>query len=109
MKMRVFGWTGVSVPIIGQGTWQMERVDRKAAIATLRRGLDSGMTHIDTAELYGSGAVEELVGEAIAGRRKEVFLVSKVMPGNASSSGTVEACERSLKRLKTDRLDLYLL
>ena len=83
--------------------------DRAAAIAALRRGLDAGMTHIDTAEMYGSGAVEELVGEAIAGRRDEVFLASKVLPENASRRGTVQACERSLARLRTDRLDLYLL
>jgi diketogulonate reductase-like aldo/keto reductase len=75
----------------------------------LRRGLDLGMAHIDTAEMYGSGAAEELVGAAIAGRRDEVFLVSKVLPNNASRNGTIAACERSLKRLKTDRLDCYLL
>ena len=75
----------------------------------MRRGLDLGMTHIDTAEMYGSGAAEELVGEAIAGRRDEVFLVSKVLPNNASRNGTIAACERSLKRLRTDRLDCYLL
>jgi diketogulonate reductase-like aldo/keto reductase len=83
--------------------------ERAAAIAALRRGLDAGMTHIDTAEMYGSGAVEELVGDAIAGRRDEVFLASKVLPENASRRGTVAACERSLSRLRTDRLDLYLL
>ncbi|HEX4239802.1 MAG TPA: aldo/keto reductase, partial [Steroidobacteraceae bacterium] len=82
---------------------------RPSAIAALRRGLDLGMTHVDTAELYGSGAAEEIVAEAIAGRRDEVFLVSKVMPNHASRSGTVAACEASLKRLKTDRLDCYLL
>jgi diketogulonate reductase-like aldo/keto reductase len=109
MQTHGFGWTGVEVPIIGQGTWQLERADRKIAIATLWRGLDAGMRHIDTAEMYGAGSVEEIVGEAIAGRRKEVFLTSKVLPQNASSQGTVQACERSLKRLKTDRLDLYLL
>ena len=75
----------------------------------MRRGLDLGMTHIDTAEMYGSGAAETLVGEAIAGRRDEVFLVSKVLPHNASRNGTIAACERSLKRLRTDRLDCYLL
>ncbi len=109
MQMHGFGWTGVEVPIIGQGTWQLERADRKIAIATLRRGLDAGMRHIDTAEMYGAGSVEEIVGEAIAGRRKEVFLASKVLPQNASSQGAIQACERSLKRLKTDRIDLYLL
>jgi diketogulonate reductase-like aldo/keto reductase len=78
-------------------------------VATLRRGLELGMTHIDTAELYGSGAAEELVGEAIAGRRDTVFLVSKILPQNASRRGTLAACERSLARLRTDRLDAYLL
>jgi diketogulonate reductase-like aldo/keto reductase len=106
---RVFGRTGAHVSTIGQGTWQMEADDRKGVIAALRAGLDLGLTHIDTAELYGRGIVEELVGEAILGRRDEVFLVSKVLPTNASARGTVEACERSLKRLRTDRLDCYLL
>ena len=97
------------VPRIGQGTWQMEGDDRAACIEALRAGLDLGLTHVDTAELYGRGRVEELVGEAIAGRRDEVFLVSKVLPSNASRKGTLRACEASLKRLKTDRLDSYLL
>jgi diketogulonate reductase-like aldo/keto reductase len=83
--------------------------DRAVAIAALRRGLDMGMTHIDTAEMYGSGAAEEIVGDAISGRRDEVFLVSKVLPTNASKKGTIAACERSLARLRTDRLDCYLL
>lgn len=109
MERRPFGTTGVLVPVIGQGTWNMERDDRAEAIAALRRGLDLGMTHIDTAELYGRGRVEELVGEAIAGRRAEVFLVSKVMPSNASRDGTIRACERSLRRLRADSLDCYLL
>jgi diketogulonate reductase-like aldo/keto reductase len=87
----------------------MERDDRAEAIAALRKGLDLGLTHIDTAELYGSGKVETLVGEAIAGRRDEVFLVSKVMPDHADYQGTLRACESSLRRLKTDRLDCYLL
>jgi diketogulonate reductase-like aldo/keto reductase len=87
----------------------MERDDRDEAIAALRRGLDLGMTHIDTAELYGSGEVETLVGEAIAGRRDDVFLVSKVVPEHASYEGTLRACEKSLRRLRTDRLDCYLL
>ncbi len=95
--------------VVGQGTWNMEGDDRAACVAALRAGLDAGMTHIDTAELYGSGAVEEIVAEAIAGRRDEVFLVSKVLPHNASRRGTIAACERSLKRLRTDRLDGYLL
>jgi len=109
MVRRPFGWTQVPVPIIGQGTWNMERDNRREAIAALRAGLDAGMAHIDTAEMYGSGRVEELVAEAIAGRRNEVFLVSKVWPHNASHEGVLQACERSLRRLKTDRLDLYLL
>lgn len=87
----------------------MESDARDEVVRALRRGLDLGLTHVDTAELYGSGAVEELVGEAIAGRRDEVFLVSKVIPSNASRSGTIAACERSLRRLGTDRLDCYLL
>jgi diketogulonate reductase-like aldo/keto reductase len=97
------------VPVVGQGTWNMEGDDRDEAIRALRRGLDLGLTHVDTAELYGSGAVEELVGEALAVRRDEVFLVSKVLPSNASRKGTLEACERSLRRLRTDHLDCYLL
>ncbi|MCY1044300.1 aldo/keto reductase [Corallococcus sp. bb12-1] len=110
MEKRVFGNTGVKVPVIGQGTWQMESDDAEGAIRSLRAGLDLGLTHLDTAELYGQGRVEEaLVSKAIAGRRDEVFLVSKVMPSNATRSGTVAACERSLKRLRTDRLDCYLL
>jgi diketogulonate reductase-like aldo/keto reductase len=108
MELRPFGPTGREVPVIGQGTWYMER-DRASSIAALRRGLDAGMTHIDTAEMYGSGVVEEIVGEAIAGRRDEVFLVSKVLPHNASRRGTMDACARSLARLRTDRLDCYLL
>jgi diketogulonate reductase-like aldo/keto reductase len=98
-----FGPTGKKVPIIGQGTWQMKR----SAVEALRAGIDLGMTHIDTAEMY-SGA-EEIVAEAIRGRRKEVFLVSKVLPTNASHKGTLRACDTSLKKLKTDYLDVYLL
>lgn len=110
MQSRTLGPTRVDIPVIGQGTWRMELDDRASCIAALRRGLDLGMTHVDTAELYGRGRVEEeIVAEAIAGRRDEVFLVSKVLPENASHEGTVRACERSLKRLRTDRLDLYLL
>ena len=104
-----FGSTGREVSIVGQGTWNMERDDRLRAVAALRRGLELGMNHIDTAEMYGDGRVEQLVGEAIRGRRDEVFLVSKVLPTNASRRGTVAACERSLKRLGVDRLDCYLL
>lgn len=109
MEQRVFGGTKKGVSVIGQGTWYIERADRARALASLRRGLDLGMTHIDTAEMYGSGAAEEIVGEAIQGRRNDVFLVSKVLPSNASARGTIAACEASLKRLKTDRLDCYLL
>jgi diketogulonate reductase-like aldo/keto reductase len=87
----------------------MEQDDRSSAIAALRKGLDLGMTHVDTAELYGSGEVETLVGEAIAGRREEVFVVSKVLPEHATYEGTLRACEKSLRRLRTDRLDCYLL
>jgi diketogulonate reductase-like aldo/keto reductase len=109
VERRPFGSTGREVAIIGQGTWFIDEADPATAIASLRRGLDLGMTHIDTAEMYGSGAAEDVVRRAIAGRRDEVFLVSKVLPQNASLSGTVAACERSLKRLGTDRLDCYLL
>jgi diketogulonate reductase-like aldo/keto reductase len=109
MERRRFGAAKRDVAVIGQGTWYIESGDRKAAVAALRRGLDLGMTHIDTAEMYGSGAAEDVVAEAIAGRRDEAFLVSKVLPGNASRKGAVAACEKSLARLKTDRLDCYLL
>src|SRR4051812_12298343 len=111
MLTRPFGWTGVQVPIIGQGTWMIEgSADAECrAVDTLRAGLDLGMTHIDTAEMYGNGRAEELVGEAIAGRRDEVFLASKVLPSNATYDGVLRACERSLRRLKTDRIDLYML
>ena len=107
MEMRSFGTTGRQVASIGQGTWYIDRGDRADAVAALRRGLDLGMTHVDTAEMYGDA--EEVVAEAISGRRDEVFLVSKVLPANASRHGTIAACERSLSRLRTDRLDCYLL
>ena len=99
------------MPVLGQGTWRMaeDPSKRQSEIAALRLALDLGMTLIDTAEMYGEGAAEELVGEAIAGRRAEVFLVSKVYPHNATRRGAVAACERSLKRLGTDYLDVYLL
>ena len=109
VQKRRFGPLQREVSIIGQGTWYIEERDPTSAIAALRRGLDLGMNHIDTAEMYGAGAAEELVGDAIAGRRDEVFLVSKVLPQNASRQGTKIACERSLTHLKTDRLDCYLL
>ena len=107
MEQRQFGATGRMVSAIGQGTWYIDNGDRATAVAALRRGLDLGLTHIDTAEMYGEA--ETVVAEAIAGRRDEVFLVSKVVPEHASRRGTVTACERSLARLKTDRLDCYLL
>jgi diketogulonate reductase-like aldo/keto reductase len=102
---------GEAIPVLGQGTWRMGEDPRRRAaeVAALRRGLDLGLTLIDTAEMYGEGGAEEVVGEAIAGRRGEVLLVSKVYPHNASARGAVAACERSLERLGTDRLDLYLL
>ena len=106
---RSFGVGGPLVPSIGQGSWYSEQGDRREAIAAFRRGLDLGLTHIDTAEMYGDGRSEALIGEAIAGRRDEVFLISKVLPHNASRRGVRTACERSLNHLKTDRLDCYLL
>jgi diketogulonate reductase-like aldo/keto reductase len=103
--------TGESVPALGQGTWRMGEDPRKHGqeVAALQLGLDLGMTLIDTAEMYGDGGAERVVGEAIRGRRDEVYLVSKVLPENASRPGTVAACERSLKRLGTQQIDLYLL
>jgi len=111
MLTRKFGWTGVDVPVVGQGTWMIEgsRDRERRSVQALRLGLDLGMTHVDTAEMYGNGRAEELVAEAIRERRREVFLVSKVLPSNASYDGTLRACERSLKRLGTAYLDLYLL
>jgi diketogulonate reductase-like aldo/keto reductase len=108
---RKFGWTGLDVPVIGMGTWMIEGRSRDAerrAIEALRLGLDLGMNHIDTAEMYGNGRAEELIAEAVDDQREQVFLVSKVLPSNASYQGTLKACERSLKRLKTDFIDLYL-
>ena len=103
--------SGLSIPVIGQGTWHMG--ERKASAAEeakcLRHGLDLGMTLIDTAEMYAEGGAERIVGEAIKGRRNDAFIVSKVLPTNASLNGTIKACEASLKRLGTDRIDLYLL
>lgn len=103
--------SGEGVPALGQGTWYMGegRRPRREEVAALRLGLDLGMTLIDTAEMYAEGAAEEVVGEAVAGRRDQAFLVSKVLPGNAGRDATVAACERSLRRLGTDRIDLYLL
>jgi len=103
--------SGRTIPVLGQGTWHMGEDPRARAdeVAALRLGLELGMTLVDTAEMYGEGGAEELVGEAIAGRRDQVFLVSKVYPHNADRAGVRAACERSLRRLQTDRLDLYLL
>jgi diketogulonate reductase-like aldo/keto reductase len=108
LKQKKFGTGGSDVSVIGQGTWYLDRGDRKTAIAALRRGIEAGMTHIDTAEMYGDA--ELVIADAIAGLpREKLFLVSKVLPSNASRRGTITACERSLKRLKTDHLDCYLL
>ena len=103
--------SGEPVPTLGQGTWNMgeDRRRRRAEITALNLGLDLGMRLIDTAEMYADGGAEKIVGAAIAGRRDEVFLVSKVLPEHATRRGTIAACERSLKRLDTDRIDLYLL
>jgi diketogulonate reductase-like aldo/keto reductase len=108
LKQKKFGSNNPGVSVIGQGTWYLDRGDRKAAVAALRRGIETGMTHIDTAEMYGDA--ELVIADAIAGLpREKLFLVSKVLPSNASRRGTITACERSLKRLKTDHLDCYLL
>jgi diketogulonate reductase-like aldo/keto reductase len=108
VKQKKFGTGGPDVSVVGQGTWYLDRGDRKAAVAALRRGIATGMTHIDTAEMYGDA--ELVIADAIAGLpREKLFLVSKVLPSNASRRGTIAACERSLKRLRTDHLDCYLL
>lgn len=109
MQTRPFGPTDAQVPVLGIGTWKMENDDRAKALAAIRRAVDLGMTHVDTAELYGSGRVETMVGEALAGIRDRVFLVSKVLPHNATYPGTIKACEQSLQRLRTDHLECYLL
>jgi diketogulonate reductase-like aldo/keto reductase len=103
--------SGAPIPVLGLGTWRMGEAGSRGAeiVNALRLGIDLGMTLIDTAEMYGEGGAEEIVGKAIAGQRSGVFLVSKVYPHNATRQGVVAACERSLKRLKTDHLDLYLL
>jgi diketogulonate reductase-like aldo/keto reductase len=103
--------SGETVPRLGQGTWHMGENSRlrKEEVAALKLGLDLGLTLIDTAEMYGNGGAEEMVAEAVQGRRDECFIVSKVLPENSTKAGTIAACERSLKRLKTDRIDLYLL
>jgi diketogulonate reductase-like aldo/keto reductase len=107
MRTRRFG--SLELPVIGLGTWQMERDDRASAIAAIRRAIELGLTHVDTAEMYGNGRVETMVGEAIAGHRDQIFLTTKVLPSNASYAGTKKACEASLRRMRTDRVDLYLL
>lgn len=107
MQRRRFGSTSREVAIVGQGTWYLDESDRGPAVAALQRGIEDGMSHIDTAEMYGDA--ELVVGAAIKGRRETLFLVSKVLPGNATREGAIAACERSLKRLGTDRLDCYLL
>jgi diketogulonate reductase-like aldo/keto reductase len=109
MQRRRFGSTNYHVSVIGQGTWYIEEAGRHSAVAALRRGLELGMNHIDTAEMYGHGEAETLVAEAIAGRRNEAFVVTKVLPQNATRAGTLAACERSLSRLRTDYIDCYLL
>ena len=111
MITRPFGSTGMAVPIIGQGTWRMgeERQKEKEEVAALRLGIELGLTHIDTAEMYGDGGAERVVAQAIAGRREQAFVATKVHPANASYRGTLKACEQSLRRLRTDHVDLYLL
>jgi diketogulonate reductase-like aldo/keto reductase len=109
MEYRPFGPTKREVSVIGEGTWYFEDSERTTAIAALQRSVDLGINHVDTAELYGRGEAEKIIGEALDGRRKQVFLVSKVYPQHASRKGTVSACEGSLSRLKTDHLDCYLL
>jgi diketogulonate reductase-like aldo/keto reductase len=109
VKKRSFGPEQPDISVIGQGTWNLEIAPRAEAVKTLQRGIELGMTHLDTAEMYGSGKAEAITGDAIAGRRDKVFVVSKVLPSNASRKGTIAACERSLKALKTDYLDCYLL
>jgi diketogulonate reductase-like aldo/keto reductase len=106
---RIFGSTHRPVAAVGQGSWRADEADASQAVAAMQRGIDLGLTHIDTAEMYGAGAAERIVGRAIVGRRDAVFLVSKVLPSNASRRGTLVACEKSLANLRTDRLDCYLL
>ncbi|MEJ7599510.1 MAG: aldo/keto reductase [Kofleriaceae bacterium] len=108
MRRRPFGTLGL-VPVVGIGTWNMERDDPRQAVAAIRRAVELGLTHVDTAEMYGDGRCEELVAEAIAGQRDRVFLVSKVLPSHAGYADAQRACEASLRRLGTDHLDVYLL
>ena len=109
LPRHAFGPTGDLVPRVGMGTWYLEQSEPQIAVDAVKTALDLGLTHIDTAELYGSGRAESLVGQGIEGRRPEVFLVSKVIPSNASRRGTITHCEQTLKRLRTDHLDCYLL
>ena len=111
MPLRTIPFGDGEVPTLGQGTWFMgeDRDERAGEVRALQLGLDLGMTLIDTAEMYAEGGAERIVAEAIRGRREQIYLVSKVYPWNASRRGVIEACEASLERLQTDRLDLYLL
>ena len=109
LPRQAFGPTGIQVPKVGLGTWYLEQSDSKTAIAAVQAALELGLTHVDTAELYGDGKAESLVGQALEGRREGVFLVSKIIPSNASRKGTIKHCEQTLKRLRTDYLDCYLL
>jgi diketogulonate reductase-like aldo/keto reductase len=111
MITRPFGPAGTPVAVIGQGTWKMgeSRSALREEVAALRLGIDLGLTHVDTAEMYGDGGAERVVAEAIAGQRERVFVATKVLPSNASYQSTLRACEASLRRLKTDYVDLYLL
>ena len=109
MQRRRFGLTNYKLSMIGQGTWYIEDAGHRSAVAALRHGLELGMNHIDTAEMYGNGEAETIVAEAIAGRRDEAFVVTKVLPQNATRAGTLSSCERSLTKLRTDHIDCYLL
>ena len=109
MRTAPFAHTGIDVSVIGQGTWNIELDDPEEAVAALDAGLDAGMNHIDTAELYGRGKVERMIAPIVRQRREQIFLVSKVLPQNASYERTLKACEQSLQRLGTDYLDVYLL
>jgi diketogulonate reductase-like aldo/keto reductase len=109
VETRPFGAGGPAVPVLGLGTWMMEQDRREDVIAAIRRAVELGMTHLDTAEMYGTGRVEAIVGEAIRGIRDRIFLVSKVLPSNATAKGVVQACERSLRQLQAEVLDCYLL
>jgi diketogulonate reductase-like aldo/keto reductase len=109
VQTRRFGPLDVEVPVLGLGTWQMELGDRDETLRAIERAIDLGMTHIDTASMYGDGAVEELLADALVGHRADVFLASKVHPDQATYAGTLLACEKSLRRLRTDHLDLYML